>query len=147
MMVFTENTIRPQNTITIPWNLTLSGFVDNSVSGRVRIPEAKIKVTFTCPENGQLIVARYNYPPPLILQLLMAKCVLFRTSSFVLANVAVIGCNSLSDIILMEPRCADEREGNTRSHLVHVDFARNTLLQNGSLLNATQALNFTVFEL
>lgn len=56
-----------------------------------------------------------------------------------LANVAVIGCNSSSDIVLLEPKCADELESNARSHLVHVDFARNTLLQNGSLLNATQA--------
>jgi len=60
VMFRSESTLKPRNTITIPWNLTLSGYLQGNLMTRGRISKAGNKVRLTCARNGPLIVARYG---------------------------------------------------------------------------------------
>jgi len=58
ILIRTKNTITPRATLTIPWNITLSGYLENILFRNGTIQEATNKARITCPRNGHLIVAR-----------------------------------------------------------------------------------------
>eukprot|EP00210_Caulerpa_lentillifera_P000404 g394.t1 len=76
------------------------------------------RVILTCPQKGPLLIAE--------------------TSMFTLRDLAIVGCNGSSSIIVLNATCREERTRGT-SYLRNVRFGGNSIFDQAHLINAVDA--------